>query len=68
MEKKIVQKVKTVVDVRKRQFEGEVISVSGVKTVSVRVDSMKTHPKYNKQYKQKICIFCRFFVRSKLDI
>ncbi len=35
-----------------RQFEGVVISVSGNKTIKVRVDSMKTHPKYNKQYKQ----------------
>ncbi len=51
MEKKTVQKVKKIVDVRKRQFEGEVVSVSGIKTISVRVDSMKTHPKYNKQYK-----------------
>lgn len=52
MEKKTVQKVKKVIDVQKRQFEGEVVSVSGNKTISVRVDSMKIHPKYNKQYKQ----------------
>lgn len=35
-----------------RQFEGVVVSISGNKTIKVRVDSMKTHPKYNKQYKQ----------------
>ncbi len=53
MEKKTVKKETKVVDVRKRQFEGEVVSVSGSKTVKVRVDSIKIHPKYNKQYKQR---------------
>lgn len=53
MEKKSkVQKEVKTLDVRKRQFEGIVVSVSGNKTVKVQVDSMKTHPKYNKQYKQ----------------
>ncbi len=51
MEKTTVQKVKKVVEVRKRQFEGVVVSLSGNKTMKVRVDSMKIHPKYNKQYK-----------------
>lgn len=53
MEKKSkVQKETKETQVRQRQFEGEVVKVSGTKTISVRVDRMKTHPKYNKQYKQ----------------
>jgi small subunit ribosomal protein S17 len=52
MEKKTKAVQKEVVITAKRQFEGEVVSVSGSKTVSVRVDRMKIHPKYNKQYKQ----------------
>lgn len=39
-------------DVRKRQFQGIVLSISGNKTVKVQVDSIKLHPKYKKQYKQ----------------
>ena len=33
-----------------RRFEGEVVKVSGEKTVSVRVNTTKMHPKYQKQY------------------
>ena len=33
-----------------RRFEGEVISKSGDKTISVRVNTTKMHAKYNKQY------------------
>lgn len=53
MEKKTVKKETKVLDVRKRQFEGVVVSLSGIKTVKVCVDSIKVHPKYNKQYKQR---------------
>lgn len=35
----------------KRKFEGQVVSVKMNKTVLVRVDTMKLHPKYNKSYK-----------------
>jgi small subunit ribosomal protein S17 len=53
MEKKSnVQKEKIQNDVRKRQFEGTVLSVSGNKTIKVEVQSIRIHPKYNKQYKQ----------------
>jgi small subunit ribosomal protein S17 len=53
MEKKTVKKETKVPEVRKRQFEGVVVSVSGIKTVKVCVESIKIHPKYNKQYKQR---------------
>lgn len=33
-----------------RRFEGEVVKVSGEKTISVLVKTTKTHPKYRKQY------------------
>lgn len=33
-----------------RRFEGEVVKVSGEKTISVLVKTTKTHPKYKKQY------------------
>ena len=33
-----------------RRFEGEVVKISGEKTVSVLVKSSKMHPKYQKQY------------------
>ncbi|MCX6780935.1 MAG: 30S ribosomal protein S17 [Candidatus Magasanikbacteria bacterium] len=36
----------------KRQFTGEVVSAAMDKTIVVRVDSIKTHPKYGKQYKR----------------
>jgi len=52
MEKKSNVQKEMKKDVQGRQFEGVVVSVSGNKTIKVRVDSMKTHPKYNKQYKQ----------------
>ena len=35
---------------KKRQFEGTVVSVAENKTIHVRVDSKKIHPKYRKQY------------------
>ncbi len=34
----------------KRIFSGEVVSTAMNKTIVVRVDSVKTHPKYGKQY------------------
>ncbi len=34
-----------------RKFKGEVISDKMDKTIVVRVDSLKVHPKYNKSYK-----------------
>jgi len=37
--------------VNKRKFEGQVVSAAMTKTVVVRVDTMKLHPKYNKSYK-----------------
>jgi len=52
MEKKSTAKKEVKTEVRKRQFEGVVVSVSGNKTIKVRVDSTKLHPKYKKQYKQ----------------
>ena len=52
MEKKTVKKEMTSKEVSKRQFEGVVVSISGNKTVKVKVDTHKIHPKYNKQYKQ----------------
>lgn len=36
--------------VQKRSFEGAVVKVSGAKTISVKVDTVKMHPKYHKQY------------------
>ncbi|KKW42229.1 MAG: 30S ribosomal protein S17 [Candidatus Magasanikbacteria bacterium GW2011_GWA2_56_11] len=33
-----------------RRFSGEVVSVSGQKTVRVKVETIKMHPKYRKQY------------------
>ena len=34
-----------------RKFTGQVVSAAGQKTISVRVDAMKLHSKYNKSYK-----------------
>lgn len=34
----------------KRQFEGVVVGASASKTISVSVNTKKTHPKYKKQY------------------
>ena len=36
----------------RRVFEGLVVSDKMAKTIVVRIDRMKTHPKYNKQYRQ----------------
>lgn len=33
-----------------RRFSGEVVKISGSKTVSVQMVMTKMHPKYNKQY------------------
>lgn len=52
MEKKSNVQTDVKVQVRKRQFGGTVVSVSGKKTIKVRVESVRVHPKYNKQYKQ----------------
>jgi small subunit ribosomal protein S17 len=35
----------------RRQFEGEVVSAGMQKTIRVRVDRVKMHPKYRKQYR-----------------
>jgi small subunit ribosomal protein S17 len=35
---------------QKRRFEGVVVSDKMQKTIVVRVDRVKTHPKYHKQY------------------
>lgn len=35
----------------KRTFEGQVVSAAMKKTIVVRVETMKLHPKYNKSYK-----------------
>lgn len=43
--------METTIQANKRQFEGEVVSAAMTKTVVVRVDTMKLHPKYNKNYK-----------------
>jgi small subunit ribosomal protein S17 len=37
---------------QKRTFKGTVVSNRMQKTVVVRVESMKVHPKYGKRYKQ----------------
>ena len=37
--------------VNKRKFEGQVVSVAMTKTVVVRVDSLKMNSKYGKSYK-----------------
>lgn len=43
--------METAKQVNKRKFEGQVVSTAMTKTVIVRVDTMKLHPKYNKSYK-----------------
>jgi small subunit ribosomal protein S17 len=35
----------------KSKFKGTVVSVSGKQTISVAVDTYKTHPKYLKKYR-----------------
>jgi small subunit ribosomal protein S17 len=35
----------------KRKFQGEVVSNKMVKTIVVRVEKIKVHPKYKKRYK-----------------
>ena len=40
------QKVTTI----HRQFSGEVVSAAASKTIRVRVETIKMHPKYRKQY------------------
>jgi len=35
---------------QKRSFEGTVVSIAGMKTLTVRVDTTKMHQKYRKQY------------------
>lgn len=37
--------------INKRKFAGQVVSVKMSKTIVVKVDSMKLHPKYNKSYR-----------------
>jgi small subunit ribosomal protein S17 len=43
--------METTAKIIKRKFEGQVVSAAMKKTVTVRVDRMKLHPKYNKNYK-----------------
>ncbi len=43
--------METTAQTNKRKFEGQVVSAAMTKTVVVRVDAMKLHPKYNKSYK-----------------
>ena len=43
--------METTTQANKRQFAGEVVSAAMTKTIVVRVDTMKLHPKYNKSYK-----------------
>lgn len=45
-DKKTAQPSKTL----HRRFEGEVVKLSGEKTINVLVKTTKTHPKYKKQY------------------
>lgn len=40
----------TVSKVHRRRFEGVVMSTKENKTIHVSVDSIKSHPKYHKQY------------------
>lgn len=37
--------------INKRKFAGQVVAAKMSKTVVVKVDTMKFHPKYNKSYK-----------------
>jgi len=48
MEKKTETTIKT--RAAQRQFEGEVVRVSGSKTIRVAVRTATMHPKYRKQY------------------
>lgn len=34
-----------------KQFEGTVITKSGIKTIRVEVESVKVHPRYGKRYR-----------------
>lgn len=43
--------METKTQANKRQFTGQVVSAAMTKTIVVRVDTMKLHPKYNKNYK-----------------
>ncbi len=42
----------TIQKTQRRRFEGEVVSTKEQKTIHVLVHSIKTHPKYHKQYTQ----------------
>lgn len=42
---------KTKSEVRKRKFEGIVVSAKMQKTIIVKVERVKVHPKYGKRYK-----------------
>jgi small subunit ribosomal protein S17 len=52
--KKATTKITTPIEakdpVRQRTLRGKVVSISGIKSVSVLVESIKMHPKYHKQY------------------
>lgn len=44
------EKTQLKADVRHRQFTGVVVGVSGKKTIRVRVETIRMHSKYRKQY------------------
>lgn len=41
---------KTIQAAHKRRFEGAVVGANSAKTIHVNVKTIKTHPKYHKQY------------------
>lgn len=44
------EKAQLKADARHREFTGAVVAVSGKKTIRVRVETTRMHPKYRKQY------------------
>lgn len=45
------EQTKPTIQAQKRSFEGVVVKISGLKTVSVQVEEVRMHPKYHKQFK-----------------
>lgn len=45
-----IKKDNTKKESMRRKFKGEVVNISGDKTIMVRVDSVKIHPLYKKRY------------------
>ncbi|MFA5754428.1 MAG: 30S ribosomal protein S17 [Patescibacteria group bacterium] len=50
MDAKQAKQEKTAVQTLSRQFTGVVVSAKNDKTIVVRVDNVKKHPKYQKRY------------------